>query len=191
MEDGTTSTRELGATLRRLRKTAGLTIEAAARRAEVTKGYLSKVESGLSQPSIAVITRLAEGYGIPLSEVFISEGEKKPISIVRASERRAINRNGTELGYVYEVASLNKANPRSEVFFLTLPCIENKGLPRFRHAGEEILLVLEGTILFEYAGAQIILETGDCIQFESSFEHYGVAINGRDAKAFVVITTDR
>lgn len=165
-----------------------MTLEAAARRAEVTKGYLSKVESGRSQPSIAVVTRLAEAYGVPLSEVFISPGEKRPISIVRAAERPAINRNGSELGYVYELASHNKIDPRSEVFMLTLPCLDGVDPPFFRHAGEEILLVLEGRIRFEFAGTEMILEKGDCIQFDSSFEHYGVAIDGEAAKAFVVIT---
>ncbi|NGN44022.1 helix-turn-helix domain-containing protein [Mesorhizobium sp. CGMCC 1.15528] len=182
---------ELGAALRRLRKTANLTMEAAARQADVTKGYLSKVESGASQPSIAVVSRLADVYGVPLSEVFISPGEKGPISIVRADERRLINRNGSELGYVYEIASFNKANPRSEIFFLTLPCIEDAHLPNFRHAGEEVLLVLEGRIRFDYAGTEIILGPGDCIQFEASFDHNGVAIDGKEAKAFVVITPDK
>lgn len=68
-----------------------------------------------------------------------SPGEKGPISIVRADGRRLINRNGSEPGYVYEVASFNKANPRSEIFALALRCIEDARLPRFRHTGEEIL----------------------------------------------------
>ncbi|MER9856354.1 MULTISPECIES: cupin domain-containing protein [unclassified Mesorhizobium] len=64
-------------------------------------------------------------------------------------------------------------------------------MPRFRHAGEEILLMLEGRIRFDYAGTEMILGPGDCIQFESSFEHNGVAIDGKEAKAFVVITPER
>lgn len=182
---------DLGSTLRRLRKTANFTLEAAARQAEVTKGYLSKVELGSSVPSIAVVSRLADVYGIRLSDIFIPQGEKAAISVVRSNERTLINRNGSELGYVYEVASLNKSNPRAEIFFLTLPCIPDEGLPRFRHSGEEILLVLEGQIRFEFSGAEFILGPGDCIQFEAGFEHYGVAIGGKAAKAFVVIVPDR
>ena len=51
--------------------------------------------------------------------------------------------------------------------------------------------MLEGQIRFEFAGAELILGPGDCIQFEAGFEHYGVAIGGKDAKAFVVIIPDR
>lgn len=181
----------LGATLRRLRKSANLTMEVAAGRADVTKGYLSKIERGSSVPSIAVVGRLAEVYGVEMSDVFLTPGQKGPFSLVRANERSLMNRNGTEYGYTYEVVGLNKANSRSEVFILTLPCIENTRIPKLRHPGEEILFVLEGKIRFDFAGTVLILEPGDCIQFEASYEHLGVAIEGKDAKAFLVITPDR
>lgn len=189
--DSKKSVHDLSATLRKLRKTANLTLEAAARRADVTKGYLSKVELGVSVPSIAVVGRLAETYGVQLSDVFLPPGKKGPFSLVRASQRTPMNRNSSEYGYVYEVASLNKANPRSEVFFLTLPCIDHTRLPKLRHPGEEILFMLEGKIRFDFAGTVFILEPGDCIQFEASYEHLGVAIEGKDAKALLVITPDR
>lgn len=181
----------LSTTLRRLRKAANLTLEAAARRADVTKGYLSKVELGSSVPSIAVVGRLAQAYGVEFSDVFLPAGKKGPFSLVRAKERTPINRNGSEYGYIYEVASLNKANPRSEIFFLTLPCVDHTRLPKLRHPGEEILFMLEGKVRFDFAGTVFILEPGDCIQFDASFEHLGVAIDGKDAKALLVMAADR
>ena len=47
-----------------------------------------------------------------------------------------------------------KRNPRSEVFFFTLPVLDGQLPPRFRHGGEEITLVLEGRMLFEYGGLE-------------------------------------
>ena len=180
----------LGETLRGLRKKANLTLEATARQADVTKGYLSKVERGTSIPSIAVVGRLAEVYGVEMAEVFHAPGKKGPFSLVRASERMPINRNGSEYGYTYEIVPLNKANPKAEIFFLTLPCIDHNMLPKLRHPGEEILIVLEGKIRFDFAGTVNVLEPGDIIQFEASYEHLGVAIEGEEAKAMLVITTD-
>lgn len=185
------SGQHLGSTLRRLRKTANITVETAATRADVTKGYLSKVERGHSIPSIAVVGRLAEVYGVEMSDIFLAPGQKGPFSLVRAGERTAINRNGSEYGYTYEVAATSKANPRSEIFFLTLPCIDHAQLPKLRHPGEEILYVLEGRIRFDFAGTVFMLEPGDCIQFEASYEHLGVAVDGEEAKALLVITPDR
>ena len=180
----------LGETLRGLRHAANLTLEATARQADVTKGYLSKVERGSSIPSIAVVGRLAEVYGVEMSDVFHAPGQKGPFSLVRASERMAINRNGSEYGYTYEIVPLNKAHPKAEIFFLTLPCIDHNLLPKLRHPGEEILIVLEGKIRFDFAGTVNILEPGDIIQFEASYEHLGVAIEGEEARAMLVITTD-
>jgi transcriptional regulator with XRE-family HTH domain len=181
----------LGETLRRVRKSTGLTLEEAAKHADVTKGYLSKVELGNSTPSIAVVSRLADSYGVGLSDIFLPRGERRPISIVRANERTPINRSGTRFGYTYEVASLRKLNPRSEIFFLTLPCLKSDTqIPQFKHMGEEVILMLEGRMRFEYGGAEFILGPGDCIQFDASIGHHGVAIDGRVAKAFVVIIPD-
>lgn len=190
--DDNESGSELGTTLRNIRKTVGLTLDAAAGQADVTKGYLSKVERGSASPSIAVVSRLADVYGVRLADVFIPHGERGPIAITRATERTQMNRNGIELGYVYEVGSPRKANPRAEIFFLTLPSLE-KGVkpPEFSHPGEEVLLVLEGQMEFTFAGTQILLGPGDCMQFDPSFHHHGVAIGGKDAKAFVVVIPDK
>lgn len=181
----------LSTTLRRLRKVANLTLEAAAGRADVTKGYLSKVELGRAIPSIAVVGRLAEVYGVELSDVFLAPGRKSPFSLVRASERRLMNRNSREYGYTYEVVSANKSDPQSEIFILTLTCQDHTRLKKLRHPGEEILFMLEGRVRFDFAGTVFILEPGDCIQFDASYEHLGVAIDGKDAKAFLVITPER
>ena len=178
---------ELGARLRRVRNTAGYTLDWAAARAEVTKGYLSKVERGQATPSIAVINRLSEVYGVGLSEFFMPEGERKSITVLRVGQRRAVNRTGTELGYRYEVGDLSKANPQAEVFFLTLPHLsEGQIPPKNRHSGEEVLLMLEGQMIFDYGGVEIILNEGDCIQFDARIEHFGYAAGGKDARAFVV-----
>ncbi len=183
---------DLGARLRRTRTAAKFTLDWAAAQVGLTKGYLSKIERGHATPSIAVLNRLADVYGVTLAEVFMPEGERKPITVVRRNEHRTINRSGTEFGYRYDVGDFSKLNPKSEVFFLTLPTMEHpEKIPPFRHSGEEVLLVLEGQIVFNYGGVDILLSEGDCIQFEAEIEHFGHAVGGRDARAFVVTIPDR
>lgn len=181
-------TSELGQRLRDVRKRAGFTLDWTAERVGVTKGYLSKVERGQATPSIAVMTKLSEAYGVSMAEVFMPEGERKSISVLRAGQLRQINRSGSNLGYRYEIGDLTKANPRSEVFFLTLPLWSKKDHPPInRHKGEEVLLMLEGQMKFTYAGMELILNEGDCVQFDADQDHYGYAIGGKEARAFVVI----
>ena len=183
---------DLGQRLRRTRTVANFTLDWAAAQVGLTKGYLSKIERGLATPSIAVLNRLSDLYGVTLAEFFIAEGERKPITVLRHNEHRTINRSGTEFGYRYEVGDFGKINPRSEVFFLTLPYVPHpERIPPFRHSGEEVLLLLEGQIVFNYAGVDFIINAGDCIQFEAEIAHFGYAIGGKDARAFVVTTPDR
>ena len=182
---------EMGATLRRLRKTAGLTLEQAAQQAEVTKGYLSKVESGQATPSMRVIIRLSEVFGIPLSDILMPDAQRRPISIVRSDERIAITRNGSAIGYVHEIAAKGKLDPRSEVFFVTVPSLNCGPPPRFKHSSEEVFLVLEGRIRFSYGGMEFILEPGDCVQFDARNEHYAIAEDGSPARLFVVTIPER
>lgn len=180
----------IGKALRRARKICSLTLEAAALQAGVTKGYLSKVEHGQAMPSMAVMVRLADTFGIPLSNILLPDDQRQPISVVRVHERIPVKR-GTDSSYLFELASKGKLNPRAEVFFLTVPVLDGAEPQKIRHSGEEVFLVLEGRVRLAYAGAEFILQKGDCIQFDASIEHYATAEDGEPAQLFVVTIPDR
>jgi len=175
---------ELGQRLRHLRRVAGLTIDQVAGQIGVTKGYLSKIETGLSDPSVAVLGRLAEAFGVPMSTMF-ENGSGYEISVVRAHERLALNRPGTKRGYIFESLVYRKANRQFEAFLLTYPA--RKDPSTYRHPGEELLYVLEGELLFRYAGVDYILKPGDCVSFDARVEHQGEAHGDGPAKALVVV----
>jgi transcriptional regulator with XRE-family HTH domain len=62
--------RRLGALVRRLRGRQDLTQEVLARRAGITQGHLSKIESGDRQnPSATTLKRLARALGVPVTEL--------------------------------------------------------------------------------------------------------------------------
>ena len=56
--------RRVGANIRRLRTDRGLTMEALAWAAGISKGYLSRVESGHHAPSLRVLRLLARELGV-------------------------------------------------------------------------------------------------------------------------------
>jgi len=65
---------ELGIVIRRYRKMGNLTQEQLAERADSHWTYISEIENGHRSPGINVLRRLAEGLGMPLSEL-IAEAE--------------------------------------------------------------------------------------------------------------------
>jgi transcriptional regulator with XRE-family HTH domain len=161
-----------------------MTVEQAAAQLGLTKGYLSKVETGQSDPSVAVLGRLAEAYGVPMASMFEGGGTYE-LSIVRADERLALNRPGIGVGYKFDSLVFKKANRQMEAFVLTYPAKSDPAT--YRHPGEEILFMLEGELLFRYAGAEYILKEGDCACFDARVEHRGEAYGGKLARALVVI----
>jgi transcriptional regulator with XRE-family HTH domain len=61
---------EVGERLIRLRSQAGLTIEAAAARADVAAERLEQAESGASALTEAELAQLATAYGVDTTEIF-------------------------------------------------------------------------------------------------------------------------
>ena len=61
---------EVGERLTRLRSQAGLTVEAAAARIEVSDERLEQAESGASALTEAEIARAATAYGVDATEIF-------------------------------------------------------------------------------------------------------------------------
>lgn len=174
----------LGVRLRHLRRVTGLTIDQVAAQIGVTKGYLSKIETGLSDPSVAVLGRLSDAFGVPMSTMF-EGGSGYELSVVRANERLKLNRPAVKHGYIFESLVYKKANRQFEAFLLTYPA--RKDPTTYRHPGEELLYVLEGELLFRYAGVDYILKRGDCVCFDARVEHQGEAYGDKPAKALVVV----
>ena len=68
------SEQTIGANIRRRREAAGLTVTALARRAGLTKGTVSKIETGKVSPPISTLLRIAQAVDAPLAEFFAEPG---------------------------------------------------------------------------------------------------------------------
>ena len=62
-----TPPRQIGRTLARLRKAQGLSRYALAKRAQISRVYVAKLEAGGSDPTVGVLQRLAKALGVPVS----------------------------------------------------------------------------------------------------------------------------
>ena len=90
--------------LRTLRRQQALSLEQLAQRTGLTKSYLSKLERGLSEPSISTVLRLAEAYGVGVSQLVGSDQDAQDelVSLVRVADREALQRGGLGAEYRYE-----------------------------------------------------------------------------------------
>jgi len=71
--------RRLGAVVRRLRRREHLTQDRLAARAGITQAAVSRIESGARQnPGVRTLVDLAHALGVPVTELPIRRGRRKP-----------------------------------------------------------------------------------------------------------------
>lgn len=153
--------------LKLLRVQAGLTLEALAQAADLTRSYVSKVERGASTPSIGAALKLARALKVPVEELFGEPSETDPVTISRASD---VRQAGAVQGEPRVVAGTSPGH-RMLAFVLQPGKERARGHPMSHHEGEEILYVLRGTIRLQLADRTETLSAGDCAHFNAAVPH--------------------
>jgi transcriptional regulator with XRE-family HTH domain len=59
--------KQMGARIRRLRKGKGMSQAILAKRAHLTRVYITRLEAGRQDPSLSTINALAKGLGVPVT----------------------------------------------------------------------------------------------------------------------------
>ncbi|MCC6524412.1 MAG: helix-turn-helix transcriptional regulator [Polyangiaceae bacterium] len=72
--------------LRRLRRSANLSLEELAQRSGVSRGMLSQIETLKTNPTIAVVWKIARGLGVSFAELVGEETEPEPVRLSRAAD---------------------------------------------------------------------------------------------------------
>ena len=177
---------EIGKRIKALRLEKRITLEMLSAQTGFTKGYLSKVEKSEKAPPVSTLGTIARALNVTISYLLGENDYSVSISLVKKRDRQLIIGEGTAVGYSYEAVAHNFKNKMMEPFVLTLP-IKPKKRKVYRHEGQEILFVLEGTMKFSHGTEEMIVEEGDCVYFDSSIPHIGESVGDNAAKCFMVV----
>src|SRR3970040_297660 len=85
-----------------LREIKGIPLEELAARTGLTKSYLSKVERGVSVPSVSTALRVAEAFETGVGDLFGVTTSNNDFVVVGKDERKPFSRKGATIGYRYE-----------------------------------------------------------------------------------------
>lgn len=170
-----------GVRLRELRLQRGWTLQQLAEQSGLSKTFISRLESGSRQASIAAVLTLARVFGVSLASMFESQVATEPCLIVRASE--AVSKSANGLTYT----PLSNA----ERFFNLQPIRlsvspSRKGSEHFHHDGEEWIYLLSGRLTLSLAGKTYDLQPGDAAHFDSRLPHRLIAKGTHDAEVLLV-----
>lgn len=154
----------LAARLRGLRAERGLTLEALAERAGVSRSMISLVERGESSPTAAVLDRLAAGLGVSLASLF-AEGARTDASPVSRRADQGTWRD-PETGYVRRNLSPPGFPSPIELAEIVLPAGARVAYdtPGTRAAAiSQQVWIVDGRIELSVAGTTHVLDAGDCL----------------------------
>ncbi len=155
-----------------------------AKRAGLSKSYLSRLEDGERQPSIAALLSLAQAFGLTLSTLFEPEPRTALCAIVRAEG--GPQRQGNGLRYT---PLSHQTRPAGMHPILVVVPADRTGDEQYRHEGEEWLYVLSGTLRLSLAEDTHDLAPGDAAHFDARVPHRLAALNGEDVRLILVACT--
>lgn len=174
--------------LRALRRQQSLSLEQLAQRTGLTKSYLSKLERGLSEPSISTVLRLAQAYEIGVSQLVgtDTDAQDEAVSIVRVADREPLVRDGSKVGYHYQSMAGRRTVRMMEPFVVRPPRKFPADKAVFPHPGEEFMLVLKGSVEVHVGERQFRLDCGDSVYFDSELPHRMRTVSRELAEVLVV-----
>lgn len=184
---GAASGREgIGPRLRFLRRRRAMTLEQISQASGLTKSFVSKIERGLTVPSISTAMKLADSFGMTVGQLLGEDHESDAVSIVRKGERRAFMRPGSPSGYNYELVAGAQRFRRMEPYIMSPP-LKFQDDRVFEHVGEELMFVLSGRVEVTVAGRRIALGPGDALYFDSHLPHRSRSLGKKNARILVVV----
>jgi transcriptional regulator with XRE-family HTH domain len=165
----------IGPKLRELRQQFGLSLQHLASRSGVSAAAIHKVERGDMVPTITTLLKLAAALGRPLT-YFVDDAvqEQPPAVHIRASERPAPPADWAPEADGIDAAALAMPNARlrGAAVHAIVPPGGTGGAQRALRAGEQLLLVLEGRLSVDVAGAHYEVETGDTLHYPTDLPHH-------------------
>jgi transcriptional regulator with XRE-family HTH domain/quercetin dioxygenase-like cupin family protein len=187
----------LGSRLKDIRLKAGLTLRELARQAEVSPSFVSQIENGKSQPSVATLYAFAQLLNVSIDELFDQrggelerpalvdgwgpDGDKNPtnawhpseyanrVSVVHPSHRPSLT---MAEGVIWERLA---ATPEHAVNFMKITyapgATSTAGGDLVSHEGYEYGYVLKGTLEIVVGAETFTLNEGESMGFDSMIPH--------------------
>ena len=159
----------IGKKLKATRLKNDMTIQELAEKSHVSSNMISRIERGLTIPSVEILVKLANAFGMSIN-FFVEEAEKgKTVVHTRKGQGEPIFFFEDK----HQITSLTQGvrDPSFAVFYDTLEKGCTSGEGDMVHVGEEFAHVLQGRMVFIIEDEYYHLEAGDSLTFKASLPH--------------------
>ena len=177
--------KEMGLRLSMLRESTGFEPEKIAEMLEIPVADYLLYEAGENDFSFSFLYNVADILGVDVLDIISGETPKlSTCCVVRAGGGYDINRRKA---YDYKHLAFTFRNKKAEPLLVTVEPNANVIPELYSHEGQEFNYVLQGKLLLEFKGKQLILNEGDSIYFDSSVPHGMRALDNKQVKFLAII----
>lgn len=174
---------QLGSTIKKIRTEKNITLKELSQKANVTSSMLSQIERNIANPSLNTIKTIAQVLEVPLFKFFLEEDEEQEsLTILKKNNRKHMYAPGAQ----YELLSPTTG---SQIEFMRMALEEgvSSSVAPKSHRGEEVAVVIEGTMQIQIGEKKGIMEKGDSIYIPAKQKHMWTNVgSGTGAIVFAV-----
>lgn len=182
----TTDLKQIGERIKGLREALDLTPLEMAHKLEVDLEDYMQFEGGEQDISVSFLQRIEREFQVDISTLmFGTEPRMNSYFITRKDKGMSVERVSA---YKYQSLTSGFTNNVAEIFVVTVePKPMETDFYKNIHAGQEFNMILEGSMLMNINGKNLVLGKGDSIYFDSSLPHGMKAMNDKPVKFLAVI----
>lgn len=159
-----TIAREVGQTIRRLRRADDRSLADVAAEAAISKTTLHAIEQGEANPTLSTLWALATALRVSLGELMAPSAPAT--SIVRANEGPQVDGTSVHARLLHRIP----ARGSIEIYDVTIDEARQESQPHLPGV-QECLVVTNGHVTTGPADNPVKLSTGDAVHFDASTTH--------------------
>lgn len=156
---------QIGLKIKSYRTDRGMTMKELAELAQITPSMLSQIEKGQANPSLNTIRLLSKSLNEPMFRFFMDETSVEN-DVVRKNNRKHVIENGID----YEMLTPDMRGNLEMIKMTLNPGAVSCAQP-MSHIGEEVALILNGTVELILEHDTITLHAGDSVRIKSEIKH--------------------
>lgn len=176
----------IGERIKGLRDALDLSPAEMAQKLEVDEEVYLQYETGERDISVSYLQRVEREFNVDLATLmFGTEPKMNSYFITRKDKGVSVERVSA---YKYQSLTAGFSNNVAEVFVVTVePKPVEEDFYQNIHAGQEFNMILEGSMVLNINGKNLILNEGDSIYFDSSLPHGMKALHDKPVKFLAVV----
>lgn len=171
----------VGKKLKAIRLKNDLTIQELAEKSKVSSNMISRIERGLTIPSVEILMKLAGVFDKSIN-YFVEEVVTTHEIVCSSPGRRDTTVYEDERNMHTESFTSGLRDPQFMSFFCSVPKGGRSGQQNMYHPGDELIFIIQGKLKVTIAGEVYNLGEGDSLSFKSHLPHRWENVGDDEAK---------